>query len=169
MTPRSKPKVAVSSCLIGHQVRFDGAHKNNRYLSDVLPNYFDCAPFCPEVGSGLGTPRPTIRLVDGCDGRVEAVTNADRTLKYTRPFAEYAQKILSGLSEVCGSVLKKDSANCRLTRVKIYKGKGLPPVRAGVGIYADVVMNAYPNFQVEEERRLMDARLRKNFLERVFL
>lgn len=170
MTTLSKPKIAVSSCLVGQQVRFDGGHKNNRYLSDVLSDYFDFVPLCPEVAIGLGTPRPTIRLVNEGDGVVQAVSNADPTLRYTQALADYGHKMLPALQQVAGYVLKKDSPSCGMTRVKVYKGqKDLPPDRNGVGIYADVVLRSMPNLPVEEEGRLMDTRLRENFLERVFL
>lgn len=165
----TKPKIAVSSCLLGHQVRFDGGHKNNRYLADVLSQWFDFVPLCPEVAIGLGTPRPTIRLVATADGRVDAVSNADASLIYTDALADYGKKTAPNLSLVAGYILKKDSPSCGMTRVKVYKGENLPPDRNGVGIYAKEIIKAYPNLPIEEEGRLMDTRLRENFLERVFL
>ena len=61
-----RPRVGVSSCLLGSAVRFDGGHKRFRFLTDELDPYVDWVPYCPEVEIGLGTPREPIRLtVDG--------------------------------------------------------------------------------------------------------
>ena len=59
----SRPRVGVSSCLLGHQVRFDGGHKRQAFLLDDLAGFVDLVPVCPEVEMGLGVPRETLRLV----------------------------------------------------------------------------------------------------------
>ena len=164
----NKAKIAVSSCLIGHQVRFDGGHKNNRYIADILSNWFDFVPLCPEMAIGLGVPRPTIRLVN-LDGRVEAVSNDDNRVTYTQELRTFAEKTAPGLTGISGYIFKKDSPSCGMARVKVYSGENRPPERNGVGIYADYIMQAHPNLPVEEEGRLQDPGLRENFLERVFL
>ena len=41
-------RLAVSSCLLGQKVRFDGGHKRNGYLTNSLARYFEMIPFCPE-------------------------------------------------------------------------------------------------------------------------
>ena len=50
---QSKILVGISSCLIGEKVRFDGGHKQNRYVLDTLGQYFRYRPFCPEMAIGL--------------------------------------------------------------------------------------------------------------------
>ncbi len=165
----NRPKIAVSSCLLGHEVRFDGGHKNSRYVSDTLSQYFEFVPLCPEVAIGLGIPRPTIRLVETFPDVVDAVSNADNSLKYTEELRGYGRKMAPQLQEVCGYIFKKDSPSCGMTRVKVYRGEQKMPEKIGVGMYADEIMKALPDLPVEEEGRLQDTRLRENFLERVFL
>jgi hypothetical protein len=58
-----KPRLGVSACLLGEEVRYNGGHKRDRFLTDVLGPYVQWVPVCPEVEIGLGTPRPAIRLV----------------------------------------------------------------------------------------------------------
>lgn len=170
MNLSDKPKIAVSGCLIGQEVRFDGGHKNNRYLSDILSEYFDFVPLCPEVAIGLGVPRPTIRLMkETPDGPIEAISNTDSENRYTNALRDYGRKVAPSLTDICGYVLKKDSPSCGMTRVKVYRPGDFPPERDGVGIYAAEILAAHPNLPVEEEGRLMDTRLRENFLERVFM
>ena len=59
----AKPKIAISACLMGLDVRYNGGHKESRLCSRTLTDYFDFIPVCPEVAIGLGIPRQPIRLV----------------------------------------------------------------------------------------------------------
>jgi len=36
-----KIRIGISSCLLGHEVRYDGGHKLERYITGVLGRYFD--------------------------------------------------------------------------------------------------------------------------------
>ena len=64
-------RVGISSCLLGDEVRFDGGHKRDRFLTDVLDPFVDWVSVCPEVEVGMGIPRETVRLVrDGGDVRM---------------------------------------------------------------------------------------------------
>ena len=69
-----KIRVGVSSCLLGREVRFDGGHKRDRFLTDVLGRFVEWVPVCPEVEVGMGTPRETLRLVRDGNGPVRMVT-----------------------------------------------------------------------------------------------
>ena len=56
-------KIGISACLVGQEVRYDGSHKRDAYITNTLGQYFDFVALCPEVAVGLGIPRPTIHLV----------------------------------------------------------------------------------------------------------
>ena len=58
-----KPRIAVSACLMGMEVRYNGGHKESRLCSRTLSEHFDFIPLCPEAAIGLGIPREPIRLV----------------------------------------------------------------------------------------------------------
>ena len=62
MTP-APLRLGISSCLLGDEVRFDGGHKKDNFLTEVLGRYVEWIPVCPEVEAGLGTPREAMRLV----------------------------------------------------------------------------------------------------------
>ena len=82
---------------------------------------------------------------------------------------EFARRRARELRELdlSGYVLKKDSPSCGMTRVKVRNEKGMPD-RNGVGVFAALLRQAQPNLPIEEEGRLRDARLRENFIERIF-
>ena len=61
----ARPRVGVSSCLLGERVRFNGGHSRSRFLTDDLGPHADWVPYCPEMEIGLGTPRETLRLTTG--------------------------------------------------------------------------------------------------------
>ena len=42
-----RPRLGVSSCLLGEPVRFNGGHSRNRFLTDELSPYVDWVPYCP--------------------------------------------------------------------------------------------------------------------------
>ena len=67
-----KIPVGISSCLLGEDVRFDGGHKRDAYITGTLSRYFEFHPLCPEVGIGLGIPRPPIRPVQN-EGEIRCV------------------------------------------------------------------------------------------------
>lgn len=160
-------RIAVSSCLLGHRVRYDGGHKHNGYITETLGQCFEFVPFCPEVAIGLGVPRPPIRLVAGKRG-VRARGVKDITLDVTDQLMVYAEKVAPKLDDVSGYILKKGSPSCGMERVKLYSAKDKPPGSAS-GIYAGTLMARLPELPFEEEGRLMDPRLRENFLERVLV
>lgn len=166
-------RLGVSSCLLGNEVRFDRGHKHDRFLTEQLGAFVEWVPVCPEVESGMGIPRPILRLVDGPAGAddpnavrmVESKSGVDHTARMQR-FSSERVRALRKL-DLCGYVLKKDSPSCGMTRVKVYAEKGMPR-RSGRGLFAQVLMEAFPNLPVEDEGRLNDAGLRENFIERVF-
>ena len=151
-------KVGISSCLIGEPVRFDGGHKRNSFIMNLLSRHFDFVPFCPEINIGLGTPRETIRLVD-VDGETRAVGSKTMGLDVTDALSDSADNQLSRQAELCGYILKKDSPSCGMERVRLYSNN--MPDRKGIGIYAAKLMKNLPHLPVEEEGRLLNKSVRR--------
>ena len=160
-------RLGVSACLLGARVRFDGGHKRNRFITEELGAHFEFVPFCPEVAIGMGTPRPSIRLV----GEVQApraIASRNDGLDVTEALREYSTATARRLDGLCGFVFKKDSPSCGIERVKVYSNTGMPH-RDGSGIFARAVQEANPLLPVEEEGRLNDPGLRENFVSRVLV
>ena len=160
-------RIGISMCLLGENVRYDGGHKRDGFIADLLSRYAEFVPVCPEVDIGLGIPREPIRLVDASgEIRLRGVkSGADHTVAMRR-YAQRKARELAGL-DLCGYILKKDSPSCGMERVRVYSNVS-PPRRSGVGMFAAALLAALPDLPVEEEGRLQDARLRENFVERVF-
>lgn len=160
-------RIGISACLLGHEVRYDGNHKRDAFLTETFGPYVQWVVVCPEVELGLGIPREPIRLVDHGDGPRMVGTRSGTD--HTPAMQSYAAKRVRALApeDLCGYVLKKNSPSCGMERVKIYRDQGMPSAK-GQGVFAAVLMQAFPLLPVEEEGRLSDPRLRDNFVERVF-
>jgi uncharacterized protein YbgA (DUF1722 family)/uncharacterized protein YbbK (DUF523 family) len=166
-TSTNQIRIGISACLLGHEVRYDGGHTRDRYVTGTLDAYFEWVPVCPEVEIGLGTPRETIHLIQ-TDAEVRLQSTKSKT-DLTRRMRSFARKRVIELTErgIRGYILKKDSPSCGMERVKVHQPKG-PAKRHGRGIFAQSLMESCPNLPIEEEGRLCDPRLRENWVERVF-
>ena len=163
----NKPKLAVSSCLLGKKVRYNGDAAEFRPLNRIWSEHLELIGVCPEVGIGMGVPRPTIRLVKG-EERISLI-DPKNGHDYTDKMLEFAEVqsdflVASGIS---GFVFKKDSPSCGLERVKVYRGDNPQAVRDGTGLFAKVFTTLYPHIPVIEEGRLTDPLQAEHFLARV--
>ncbi|MFJ7316053.1 YbgA family protein [Pseudomonas sp. NPDC098747] len=162
----SRPKIAISACLMGAEVRFNGGHKESRLCSRTLAEYFEFVPVCPEVAIGMGIPREPIRLV-GDPQSPQAVGTVHPSTNVTAPLAEYGEKMAGELNDICGYIFMQQSPSCGLERVKVYHANGAPVNGGGRGIYAQAFCARHPDLPVEEAGRLNDPVLRENFITRV--
>lgn len=160
-------KVGVSACLLGQKVRYDGGHKHDHYITDTLGRFFTFVPVCPEVESGMPTPREAMHL-EGDPDSPRLMTRVTRIDK-TEQMLSFCREKLAELehADLCGFIFKKDSPSSGLYRVKVYADSGMP-VKNGSGLFAAAFARRFPLLPVEEEGRLYDAALRENFIERVF-
>ncbi len=163
----AKIKIGVSSCLLGNPVRYDGGHKHDRYITDILGRYFDLIPVCPEVECGLPVPRETLRLV-GCPDSPRLIcagTGAD----LTGQMLEFCSRRVEELKAagLCGFIFKNNSPSSGLYRVKVY-GESGTALRKGRGLFAAAFAGRFPLLPLEEEGRLRVEAVRENFIERIF-
>jgi uncharacterized protein YbgA (DUF1722 family)/uncharacterized protein YbbK (DUF523 family) len=162
-------RIGVSSCLLGQKVRYDGQHKHDHLVTDLLAQHVELVPVCPEVEVGMGVPREPIHLVaaPGRRGGVSLLGSRSAT-DHTDAMLTWSAKRVRQLEalDLRGYVFKKDSPSCGVFRVRLRRDGQV--TRDGVGMFARVFHAALPLVPVEEEGRLRDARLRESFFERVF-
>ncbi len=165
--PDLEIRIGVSACLLGETVRYDGGHKKDAFVTDMLGRFVTWVPVCPEVEIGLGTPREPIRL-EG-DPAAPRLVGTKTGVDLTRRMTDYARRRVAALAELglSGYVLKRASPSCGMERVKVYSPAGMPD-RRGRGLFASTLVAALPLLPVEEEGRLGDPRLRESFITRVF-
>jgi uncharacterized protein YbgA (DUF1722 family)/uncharacterized protein YbbK (DUF523 family) len=162
-----KIRLGISTCLLGENVRYDGGHKLDRFLTDTLGRYVGYVPVCPEVECGLPVPRESMHL-QGNSRSPRLVTSRSK-IDMTDRMIQWARKRVVELEkeELCGFIFKMNSPSSGMERVKVYNDQGIP-LKKGVGMFARVFMEHFPLLPVEDEGRLHDPELRENFIERIF-
>jgi len=145
-------RIGVSACLLGEKVRYDGGHKRNATLIDLIGPHMELVPVCPEVEIGMGMPREPLQLVRDSGG-VRMITI--RTgIDYTERMNEWAQGRVRDLerARIDGYVLKSGSPSCGLE---------------GPGLFATALLSGLPALPVIDEKRLEEPAARVEFMERV--
>jgi len=118
------PRVAVSACLLGEPVRYDGGRRPAEDLMEWLSRWAEPVGICPEVAAGLGVPREPIQVE--VDGRVVGVSS--RT-DHTAALAAIAPP-----AGVSGAVLQARSPSCGVGSTPIWGGGAV--VATGDGVFA---------------------------------
>lgn len=161
-------RVGVSACLLGAEVRFDGGHKRDPFLVEVLGPSVSWVPVCPELELGLGVPRPSLQLrTDERGLRLVARDDGHDWTDAMHRFADRRVRELDALG-LDGFVLKKASPSCGLERVRVHGRPGGMPQHTGTGLFAQALRRRRAELPLEEEGRLHDAVLRERFIEAVF-
>ncbi len=150
-TGNTPPRIGVSSCLLGEKVRYDGGHKAQPHILELAAEC-EFIGFCPEFAAGLGVPRPPVELVAG-DSGVRALgldfPHGDVTELLTK--TADTQCLALQRQRIAGYLLKARSPSC---------GPGDVPVRTdlaishGMGLFADRLVNAFPDIPVTSEALL---------------
>jgi uncharacterized protein YbgA (DUF1722 family)/uncharacterized protein YbbK (DUF523 family) len=162
-----KIRLGISTCLLGENVRYDGGHKLDRFLTETLGQYVEYIPVCPEVECGLPIPRESMHLEGDPESPrlVTSITKQDRT---ERMVSWVKRRVVELEKEgLCGFIFKSNSPSSGLERVRVYNEKGMP-VKKGIGVFARMFIEHFPLLPAEDEGRLNDPKLRENFVERIF-
>lgn len=166
-TADSKLRIGVSSCLVGQKVRYDGDTRPHKFITDKVAGLCEIVPVCPEVGIGLGVPRPPIHL-SATSGRLSAVGVNDPGLDVTSALKDYARTTVQSLPAIAGYLFKSRSPSCGLGSVEVTLETG-EVLADGRGLYAQDIVQAMPLLPVAEEACLDSPECRDHFFERVFI
>lgn len=155
----TRPLVAISRCLIGEPVRYDGGHQAIDQWQQRLARPFQLLPICPEVAAGLGTPRPAVQLVLH-SGQYHAQGREQRDLDVTAALEQSARNSIRKLSEhnVAGYIFKSRSPSCGFGSTPLYNSEG-DETGLGDGIQAAAIHAALPYLCCIEETELTDEKL----------
>ena len=162
-----KVRIGISSCLLGNPVRWNAGHKLDRYLTNILGQFVEYVPVCPEVEAGFGVPRESVRLVGDPENPRMITFKSKKDV--TDQMKRWAKKRVKELEkeDLCGFIFKSDSPSSGMIRVKVYSDKGMPR-KVGVGMFARAFMDHFPRIPCEDDGRLRNPAIRENFIERLF-
>src|SRR5262245_43967650 len=136
-----RPRIGISSCLLGETVRWDGGHKRDPWLVDVFGVHVDWVPMCPEVEAGFGTPREPMQLVRAPGGKARLVTTTTGR-DVTAQLAQFAAGRVERLAHenLSGYVLKSHSPSCGVEHVRVFGQSDGEPTRDGRGLFAEALI-----------------------------
>lgn len=164
--PRQLPAVAVSACLTGQAVRYDGGHRHQAELLDALADRLELLPLCPEFR--LGIPRPPVQRVLTRQGQWRVLGRDDPRLDVTeilqREVDERIQRMQArpGFS---GWILKSRSPSCGAGSTPLHGPDG-QQTGLGDGLLAEALNQRCPWLVLAEETALTTPRQRQQFVRR---
>lgn len=161
-------RLGIARCLLGDNVRYDGSSKLDKYIRDVVGQFVEFVPVCPEVECGMPIPREAVRLVG--DPENPRLVGRESGKDWTEQIQEWGRKRVRQLEDegLCGYIFKSRSPSSGMERIKVYQENG-QPLYNGVGMWARMVMDAFPLLPFEDDGRLNDMGLRENFIKRIFV
>ena len=146
-----KPLVAVSACLLGQQVRYDGRDKYTSLIAEELKKYCHLVPVCPEVEIGLGVPRTKIQLtLVGTEIKVLKVGQAN--IDVTEPLVDFAVRFINQYS-LSGLVLQDKSPSCGVNNAKLFSITG-EQIGVESGLFSKTIIDLLPDLVVVQASQL---------------
>lgn len=161
-----KPTIVISRCITFENVRWNGQIIASDFV-EKLKSYVNFIPVCPEVEIELGVPREPLRivLVNGMKRLMQPATGLDLTEKMQK----FSESFLSSLGDVDGFILKSGSPSSGFRNVKIYPSIGKSAsVARGTGFFGGAVVEKFPNLAIEDEKRLLNGKIREHFLTKLY-
>lgn len=163
-----KPFVAISGCLLGEEIRYDGQHKWNSYVNQELAEAFEYLSVCPEVAMGLGVPRPSIKLIQK-EKELLLVDANNISIDHTKKALKTFKTLIIPLDKASGFIFTKNSPSCGFDPVKVYGPGEEKSVGKSMGLWADYVSTEFPLVPKIDSGRLSDDDLRNKFRTQVLI
>lgn len=159
------PLVAVSACLLGEAVRYDGSDKFLATTSTMLAKHLQLLSICPEVGAGMPVPRAPVQLVSYPTG-IKVLGRDDNQLDVTEALQDYRQLSLQRYGmQLSGYVFKSRSPSCGLESTPIFNHTGQQQ-SLGSGMQAEYFRRQLPWLPMQEETSLGDTICCEDFIVR---
>ena len=164
-----RPVVVASQCLGFAAVRYNGAIIDDAFVQR-LAQFADIVEVCPEVGIGLGVPRPPIRMQTAHSELAGAIALVQPSTgrEITDDVRAYADSFLASLVAVDGFVLKARSPSCGTHGVNVYDGDSMDVATTAPGRFAAAVLERFPDVAVADELTLRGDVAREHFLTRIY-
>ncbi len=159
-----RPRVLVSACLLGQAVRYDGGRRRHAWLVEELLPRIEPVAACPEVGIGLGVPRPPIQLVS-IGKEVRALGVEDASLDVTQALEDYGYRWRQ--ERLDGAILKARSPSCGLGTTPFFDADGCE-LGLTSGLFAQTLLDVLPPERCIDEQGLDDPARRDAWLAALF-
>ena len=145
------PVVAVSACLLGQPVRYDGKAKYTALIAQELARHCRLIAVCPEMAIGLGVPRDKIQLTQ-IESTVKVLKTTDLTADVTQALVDFSYQFVKQQA-ISGMVLQDKSPSCGIDNVKLYTKTG-ELIGLSSGMFALTVQDLLVNMPIVQASQL---------------
>jgi len=159
--------LAISACLLGENVRYNGSNKHNNYIIGHLKQNLEILPVCPEMAIGLGVPRPPVQLVLKTRG-IRCVGVTDKTLDVTDRLQQYTKHFLTQNPRLSGFILTSKSPSCGMKNTKLFDQHDELIRTDASGIFSATIMHYEPGMAIINDDQLETAQSKVAFFIRVY-
>lgn len=159
------PIVAVSACLLGQKVRYDGKDKYSGLIAEELEKYCHLIAVCPEVEIGLGVPREKIQLTQ--------VGSTIKVLKEKEPKEDVSVALISfakhfvSQNTISGMVLQDRSPSCGIGNTRLFSEDGRE-IGVDSGLFAKTIVTEFSKVVVVQESQLQNTADIISFVARLY-
>ncbi|XPV77239.1 MAG: DUF523 domain-containing protein [Desulfovibrio sp.] len=148
-----KPRIGVSRCLLGENVRYNGGNRYEAEAILALRDEFELVGICPEVEAGMPTPRPPAR-VEGTVFNPRFVfieSGEDATFQLMNYSVDRFETMVR--VPLFGYFFKKGSPSCDVNGVNLFTREG-EVVTQTKGLFAGRFTELFPHAPVADEHDL---------------
>jgi uncharacterized protein YbbK (DUF523 family) len=161
----NKPVIAISSCLLGNRVRYDGELKA---MPDIVQHFqlqFHLLAVCPEVEIGLGVPRPAVQLT-GNPQHPHMTGRDDTSIDVTKAMNVFCNTQPPLLNHICGYIFKSKSPSCGLRNIPVFQNSEIVEHNSQ-GMFAHAMSQYNSSLPMADETELNTAGKRHHFLKQL--
>ena len=162
-----QPKVGISACLTGENVRYDGGNKCHQLIQQKLAPWLNLQKICPEVEANLGIPRPPVQLIK-YSTQIKALGVEDKKLNVTEALDHTSSNLVKQhCYDMCAYIVKARSPSCGAGSTPIYDKHG-KLLETGNGLFVGILKVTFPHIIVVEESTFNDIRACEDFLDQCY-
>lgn len=161
------PVIAVSRCLLGDPVRYDGRDKDARDLMEKISGLFSILPVCPEVEAGLSVPRPPVQLFKDNSGVVFVRGRDDQTLDVTSQLESFCNSFDKSTTSLSGAILQNRSPSCGVGDTPVFSPSGLN-TNQDDGFFTAFIRSQHPGLPVSTPQQLNSGDAIQEFRDTVY-
>ena len=164
-----KLQIAISACVLGEPVRYDGKSKRHALIVDIftrqLNEQVELIPFCPEMGIGLGAPRDKIELVRQKDESIRVLGVEDHTWDVTHELQSYTEVFLKKYPNLDYFIVKSRSPSCGYNTTPVFSN-GFE-VAVDSGMFVQTLLAIKPGLNIINESQLVSEQDCLNFIRKI--
>ncbi|MEZ5497303.1 MAG: DUF523 domain-containing protein [Gammaproteobacteria bacterium] len=153
-------KLAVSACLLGHDVRFDGKSKRID-LSLLFPaDEFTLTAICPEVNMGMSIPRKPIQIINH-NNQLQLTQVENPKIHFESQMQNWFNENIEFFKKFSGFILKSKSPSCGNQTTPHFQTDGESNIGDGYFVYLLKKIN--PQIAIIDEKNLLQTETLNKF------